>query len=70
MLADGSEVAGAVRMGKTSLLSQCHQLGRRGEGVWDGIVVDGLLPGSARGSGSEGEVADGQAGEITEFAVL
>lgn len=54
-----------MRMGKSSLLSQCDQLGRRGESVWDGIVVDGLLPGSARGGGSEGEVADGQAGEIT-----
>ena len=64
MLANSSEVAGAVRMGQTSLLSQRDQLGRRGEGVWDGIVVDGLLPGSAGQGWSEGEVADGQAGEI------
>lgn len=56
-------------MGQASALSQCQRLGGRLEGAWYGFIVNGA---AARLWGSRGkrEVADGDALEVAQLAIL
>jgi hypothetical protein len=66
---DALEIAGRARVGEWLVLAQGQRLGGRLEGAGQGVVIDGLAA-SARGRQCQGEVAEGEALEVAQLAVL
>lgn len=56
-------------MRKTFAFPQCQRLGGRFEGAWNGFVINGFPTRSER-SGRKRQVADGDALEVSELAIL